>query len=205
MDILETDLESGLVSETVKVYLARLGVTLKTKGVGAHIRMLEKHHDILRRVFLRLVVQLAEEGIKATADHILSCALTAKNSLFTVGDSTPMMATFGRQPAVLPNIEQATSMLDDSHTGPDGLSRGRHRIRELAVLDMVETTAAERARRAANSKTRTSAQAAGLQAGEMVEFHRSPGQKETVGWKGPAEVLKIDEDGNVHILLQGTT
>ena len=54
MRILESDQEGGLVSEEAKVWLSRMGTTLKEKGVGAHVRMLERHHDILRQQFLKL-------------------------------------------------------------------------------------------------------------------------------------------------------
>jgi hypothetical protein len=120
---LETDPEAGWNADEAKVYLTRLGTSLDIKGVDSHAKMLETHHQILRMIYLRLTTQARTEGIRATKDHILTCALTAKNSLFTVGDTTPMLAVFGRQPSILPNLEEIASHHDDSHTGPDGLSR----------------------------------------------------------------------------------
>ena len=70
--------------------------------------------------------------------------MTAKNSLFTVGGITPTQALFGRQPAILPDMEQVLSNLDDTNGTPDGLSRGRHRMREIAAQTMIETTAHNR-------------------------------------------------------------
>ena len=199
---LESDQEGGLTTDTAKIYLGRLGTELVLKGVGAHTRMLDKHIDMLRQMFLRLVTQAAEEGLPATQDHLLTCALTAKNALFTVGDTTPMQAVFGKQPAVLPNIEQCTAQLDDRTGGPDMISRGRHRFRILAVQSMVEQTAIEHTQRALATKTRPTAQHKDLQPGDQVEFNRSQQQKETSGWRGPAELVNIDTDGTHHVKYQ---
>ena len=203
--VLETDQESGLITEEAKVYLGRLSVELKEKGVNAHVRLLEVHHHLLREQFLRLVAQALEEGIKCDNNFLLTCAVTAKNCLFTVGNTTPMQATFGTQPAVLPNIEGCASTLDDTDTGPEGLSRGRHRIRELACQNIIEVTALERMARAKRGKTRPAAEAAGIEVGDTVEFYRNPVQKEHQGWRGPGEVLKIDLDGTYHIKWQGSS
>lgn len=200
---IESDQESGLITEEAKVYLLRLGIELVEKGVGAHVRMLEVHHHILRQTFLKLVAQAHEEGIRATNNFLLTCAVTAKNALFTVGSSTPLQATFGTQPAILPDIEQVTANIDDSNTGPDGISRGRLRLKELACQDMIEVTAQERMKRAASSKTRPSVAATGLEVGEIIEFYREPAQKEHQGWRGPAEILKLEKDGTVHVKWQG--
>ena len=137
-----------------RVYFSRIGSELKLKGVGAHVRMLEKHHDYLRQLYLRVKAQCAEEGINITSDLLLGICIVAKNSLFTVGNSTPMQAVFGRQPAILPNLEQGDALLDDSGVGPEGISRNSIRVREIACEEMLQVTSKERAERAARSKTR---------------------------------------------------
>lgn len=84
--------------------------------------MSEPHHHILRQTCLCLVSQAQEEGMRVSKNHILTCAVTAKNSVGTVGNSTPLQAAFGTQPSVLPNLEDVVANLDDSNTGPGGLS-----------------------------------------------------------------------------------
>ena len=81
---LETDQESGLITEEAKVYFARLGTQLVEKGVGSYVRMLETHHRMLRTMFLRLVSQAKEEGITCTSNHLLTSTVTPKNALVTV-------------------------------------------------------------------------------------------------------------------------
>ena len=91
--------------------------------------MLEKQHDWLRIQYLKSKTQCEEEGLNFTRDQLLSVCLTAKNSLFTVEKSAPMQAVFGRQPAILPNMEQGDALLDES-VGTPGLSRHSIRVRE---------------------------------------------------------------------------
>ena len=200
---LESDQEGAWNSDEGRVYLSRLGIELDLKGVDAHAKMLEKHNHLLRLTFLKLRSQAIQEGIQATKQHLLTCAVTAKNCLFTIGDTTPMIAVFGRQSAVLPNTERTASTLDDSHTGPDGPSRGRHRLQEIATQSMVEASAITRMQTAANTKTRETAEAKNISVGDEVEFFRNPGQKDAQGWRGPAEVLKIGTDGTFDIKWQG--
>jgi len=58
---------------------------------------------------------------------------------------------------------------------------------------------------ASNSKTRQCAQAKELEPGMEIEFFRQPANKDTQGWRGPAELVKMDSDGTCHIKWQGTT
>jgi len=203
--ILESDQESGLLADEVRVYLGRIGTEVRFKGVDAHAKMAEKHHDLLRHVWLRIRTQAQLEGLPVTNDHCLTAALTAKNSLFTIGDTSPQMAVFGRQSAILPNLEAAGVTLDDSHTGPDGISRGRHRMKEIAAQSMIEEQARLRMQIAARTKTRRAVEDADFKVGDQVEFHRRTQGKEVPGWRGPGEVLKIDRDGTTHIQWMGGT
>ena len=114
-----------------------------------------------------------------------------------------MQAILGKQPSILPNLEDVDANLDDTSTGPEGLSRGRHRLRELACQNMIEVTAQERTKRATRSKTRPAAQSAELAVGDVVEFYRDPSQKEHQGWRGPAEILKVESDGTTFVKWQG--
>ncbi len=203
-DMLESDQESGLASDEAKIYLDRLRIKCRLKGVSAHVQMCEKHQDLLRQVFLRIFSQASLEGLPITKEHCLSVALTAKNNLFTVGDTTPMMAVFGRQHPVLPDLDASAPSLDDSNAGPELISRGRHRLQEIGTQSMVEATAQARMRIAANSKSRRPAQDATFRVGDDVEFFRKQQAKDVTGWRGPGEVLKIDSDGTVHIQWQGS-
>eukprot|EP00975_Prorocentrum_lima_P018535 3901940-Prorocentrum_lima.AAC.1 len=79
----------------------------------------------------------------------------------------------------------------------DGVSRYGHRLREIAVQSMVASTAAERAQRALQSKTRPSIQAVNYQIGDQVEFWRDPANKDLPGWRGPATVVNVKPNGDI--------
>ena len=186
---MESDQESGLVTDSAKQMLARWNTSLVVKGVGEHVHMLEKHHDILRQQFLRLESQVKEEGLHIESDMLMDEAVFAKDALFQMGNVSPYQALFGQTPSVLPDMTQSDAVLDDSVDDcqdMDGYSRCRHRLRELAIQTCIEHSAKERAQRALRSKTRPATQSEAYDYGEKVEIWRSSGQKETACWKGPA-------------------
>jgi len=80
------------------------------------------------------------------------------------------------------------AQLDDEGGGP---SHKKHRIRELALTQMIEATAQARTVRALNAKTQPAAELMDLQPRDLVEFYRNPNNKDQPGWRGPAEIVSI--------------
>ena len=115
--------------------------------------------------------------------------------MLTVGETTPYNALYGRQPRLLPNLPSYP--LDDAvdtagHDTPSpGLIRHVHRLREIAVQQMVEATAAARVDRALGTLTRVPIQAYNYEPGDQVEFWEKPAQENTSGWHGPATVIDV--------------
>ena len=165
--------------------------------------MLEKHHDWLRMQYLKTKTQCEHEGLNFTKEQLLSVCLTAKNSLFTVGKSTPMQAVFGRQPAILPSMEQGDAVLDDDN-GTPGLSRHTIRVREIAIENMLQVSAQQRVVRALRNKSRRAIQSEQFQPGDQVEIFRQPANKDTSGWRGPCSITHVSAAGTVHIQWQGS-
>eukprot|EP00973_Karenia_brevis_P025750 3553071-Karenia_brevis.AAC.1 len=56
---------------------------------------------------------------------------------------------------------------------------------------MVELSARDRMRRALNSKTRVAHEQMQLTVGDMVDYLRSPANKDESGWRGPAVVTEV--------------
>ena len=101
--------------------------------------MVERHHELLRRIILRLEAQLAEEGCTVPMSVIVSEALLAKNSLTTVAGQTPYRALYGRDPPGLAEFEPTSeTQLDDTSGGVPGLSLHNHRVREMAIAAMIQ-------------------------------------------------------------------
>ena len=99
---------------------------------------------------------MTAEGINVPIHALLAEATFAKNVLVSVHGNTPYIALYGRVPRLfLPECEgQGMQALDDSKYGPLGSMRHAHRLREVTVQSIVESTATERLKAASNSKTR---------------------------------------------------
>eukprot|EP00975_Prorocentrum_lima_P021777 4588433-Prorocentrum_lima.AAC.1 len=69
---------------------------------------------------------------------------------------------------------------------------------------MVAATAAERASRALRSKTHQAVQIIDDHIGYQVEFWKQPSNKDLSGRRGPATVVSVKPDGNIHFEWQGT-
>ena len=101
MRVLIADGESGLASEETAQWLDRVSVEFKTKAPGEHATMVERHHELLRRIILRTEAQFKEEAISAPFSVIMpECAL-AKSTLTIVAELTPYRAPYGKGPSWL--------------------------------------------------------------------------------------------------------
>ena len=114
--------------------------------------MVEEHHDILRQLYARIKAQCEEEGLAYDDEDILTQAVIAKNLLTTVGRYSPQQAVFGTQPGILPDDNTVPSNLEDADEGI--FARQNHRLREIALHEMITVSAKNRVGRASKSKTR---------------------------------------------------
>ena len=192
MKVLTTDQEAGLTGEEAAQWCDRWAIQIKTREPGSHAQMVERHHEMLRRLVHRVQVQLREERIKIPMDIIVAECFLIKNLMTSVGGSSPYQAVFGRVPPILSEFEPASeTQIDDLSAGIPGISRHHHRLREVTVEGMVDLTAKQRMERALNSKTRLAHEQLALQQGDQVDFHREPSTKDESGWRGPATVVQI--------------
>ena len=99
---------------------------------------------------------VAQEGVKVSDDQLLTECIMAGNCMISVADSTPYNALFGRQPGMLPGVQESA--------GADA-----HRIREAAVQQMIEGTARAKTQRALRIATCPSAEERGSNVGDVVE------------------------------------
>ena len=106
---------------------------------GTHTWMIERHHDLLRQLYSKIRYQANEEGIPYDDDDILAMAVMAKNCMITVGQYSPQTAVFGTQPGILPDQDREQSHLEDAEDGI--LSRNTHRLREIALQEIITITA----------------------------------------------------------------
>ena len=84
--------EQSLVSEEVAQFLARAPVHFKTKAPGEPAQMVDRHHELLRRLLLRVESQLQAEGLHVPTEVVVAECFLAKNVLTTVAGHTPYRA-----------------------------------------------------------------------------------------------------------------
>ena len=109
MGVLIADGEKGLASEEVAQFLDRALVQLKTKAPGEHAQMVERHHELLRRLLLRVESQLQAEGLHVPTEVVVAECTLAKNVFTTVAGHTPYRALYGREPPGLAEFEPHVS------------------------------------------------------------------------------------------------
>ena len=168
-----------------------------------HATTCERHHELLRDQLHRMLTQQLAEGIQIAFKETLSAAVYAKNALLTYGGFTPMEAATGVRPSLLPDQETpGISLTADSTEGP---SRFASRVRELAVIAMIQATAQARIKLASATQARATAQQLSLQPGDQVDVFRAPSSKDLTGWRGPAIVASTAnlDDGHVEVTWQG--
>ena len=197
------DHEGSLCSEEASIAFERWGVSFKPKPVGSHAYIVERHNELLRTQFKHVKAQCILEGLQVDDSEILSEALYSKNTMLSIHGKSPYQAVIGRTPPILGDFEQQTVSAIDDSTG--SLSRHATRLREISLQAMVEGTAQDRLRRAAASSTRTSGELLNLKAGDSVDVFRSPANKDSTGWRGPATVMGTQNitDGYVDVKWGG--
>jgi hypothetical protein len=186
-----SDQEGALYSEQGAVWSETVGTSLRPKPKGSHAALVERHHQVLRDLMHKLLTESRSKGLVVEFTDCLSEAVFAKNIFTNVGGFSPFQAVFGRFPAMLADLENAgISSISD---GASGTARHVVRLRELAISAMVEATAQSRMRMAENSKTRMSGELLGLEPGDQVDLYRKPARKELSGWRGPAEIVSVND------------
>ena len=82
------------------------------------MQIVERHHELLRRLLLRVESQLQAEGFNLPTEVVVAECILAKNVLTTVGGHTPYRALYGRDPPGLAEFEpQSETVLDDRSGG----------------------------------------------------------------------------------------
>ena len=187
------------------IFIARLSIKLKVRARDQHARYIERRGALLRDVLHRIDMEMGHGGLtNVPFKYRLSEAAFAGNALVSVNQSTPYNAVYGRVPKMLSDIEQVPdSGTRDSESLPyPGLLRHSHRLREIALQQMIEGTARARLGRALNTKTLPAGQIEGYKVGEEVDFYRPPSTKDISGWMGPATVVDVSELSRGHISIR---
>lgn len=111
---------------------------------------------------------------------------------------------------MLAEFEPASeTQLGDLSVGILGVSRGHHRLREIAVHSMVDLTAKTRLERVLASKARVTHEQLALSAGDLFDFYRPPEVKDESGRRGLPKLVSVEppavvrwQDRFIHVRTQ---
>ena len=191
-----TDGESGVAaSARAGSFLSRLGIKFIPRAPQQHACIVERRGALFRDVIHRRDAQLKTEVLlDIPFEYRLAEAVFAGNALATVSNTTPDNAVYGRVPSLLPNMNQTNG--NGEHSDPEsmplpGVHRNSHRLREIAIQQMIEGTARARLGRTRRTKTLAPGEAANYQINEEVDYYRPPTNKDTPGWTGPARIVDL--------------
>ena len=177
-----------------------------TEGIGA--ATVERHNEILRQSLHRIEEQFTVEGIVFTPEDVIGEALMAKNCLLNVHGVSPYQAVTGRAPRILRDFEApgTTECGEQEKTGASApIGSSPNRMREIALQSILEGTSKDRINRALRSKSRMAGESLNLKNGDLVDFYRTPQNKDASGWIGPARVVDLTEldHGMISVKWQG--
>ena len=87
-----------------------------------HAWIVERHNDILRKIYLRLESALQAEGIQCDPDDIMAEACYAKNITINHDGLTPYAGLLGRHPREFANsFDTSVSNVCDGDVGKSGI------------------------------------------------------------------------------------
>ena len=140
------DGEKAVGSDEALQFFKANGIHFHKRAKGQHCRYIERRTAILRHNLHTTDEQLMAEVILQFIPfpHRLSNCVFAGNALISVNGVTPYNAVYGRQPTMLPDLDSEV---------PGGIHGHVQRVREICIQKMIEGTAADRVRRALNTKT----------------------------------------------------
>ena len=98
---LMSDQEGALATDYAAEQMSRRGINLQLVAKEQHCGVVERHNELLRRQLHLIDTQAQNEGLPIGINTLIGEAIYAKNILFTVGNTTPHEAVFGRTPPLL--------------------------------------------------------------------------------------------------------
>ncbi|OLQ01786.1 hypothetical protein AK812_SmicGene15471 [Symbiodinium microadriaticum] len=205
------DQESSLMSHEAGHEMERFVIERVPKGTTSGeaakqhtgTGLVERHVGLMRLTMAKLEAEMDRQGIKMTVHELARESAVAHNQTLNYGGATPSMAVYGALPRPLyqeDNTEIA-AVAGALQTDITPFERAL-RIRQMA-LSMVQQAVAEDRTARANRTRPHQLEAGALVPGvSRVDIYREV--QGDVGWRGPAELLKLDRDeGTATVSYQG--
>ena len=208
---LVADQESSVMSHEASADLERFGITRCPRGTtsGAAGKqhtgtgLVERHVALTELTMRKLASELNRQGLVAEVDELAREAAMAQNLSLNFGGVTPAMAVFGTLPRPFFDVASDNVMVDAGALQTD-LSQFERalRIRQTSMSCIQQAIAEDRVSRANRTRTHQLDMSTMVPGTTQVDIFREVAGD--VGWRGPAELLKIDSsEGNAIVQYQG--
>ena len=210
MKKLVSDQESCLMSHEAAAELERLSIQREPAGTtrggaqGQHTTtgVVEKHTDLGKICMMKLRAEAERQGLDINLADLAAEASFAQNATINIGGYSPHMMVIGTLPMPFydfeaPGIQAITGA---GHANPSVYERAL-RLRQMAITAASQSIIENRISRAGHTRPQR-VPLDELQAGTSeVEFHRE--DADGFGWRGPALLLKLNENGSAIVEYQG--
>ena len=205
------DQETSLMGHEAGREMERFGIERVPKGTtsGAAGRqhtgtgLVERHVSLLEITMQKLEAELDRQGFRLTPHELARESAMSQNQSLNYEGATPCMAVFGVLPRPFYQDDRSgiTTAAGALQTDITPFERAL-RIRQLALSMVHRAVAEDRVARANRTRTHQLKIDEFVPGTTMVDFHREV--QGDVGWRGPAELLKIDRaEGTAIISYQG--
>ena len=163
----------------------------------------ERPLGLVKLAALKMYAQVQTQGLTLTHDDCVYEACMATHSNLVYGSSTPNQALLGFEPRDLYSMDSASlcSYKDANSSVPDRIE-SHIRGRLLAKSAITEGIVEHQLSAAANTKVQqySGEMVEKLQNGSRIDIWREPEQKDQTGWRGPAEMIKLNATENKAIV-----
>ena len=164
-----------------------------------------KTSEILKRFpnYAELASELNRQGLTVEVDELAREAAMAQNLSLNFGGVTPAMSVLGVLPRPFFDVASENVMVDAGALQTD-LSQFERalRIRQTSMACIQQAIAEDRVAHANRTRTHQLDMSAMVPGTTSVDIYREVAGD--VGWRGPAELLKIDsQEGNAIVQYQG--
>ena len=205
------DQEPSLMGHEAAHEMERFNIERVPKGTtagpssGQHTGtgLVERHVGLMELTTAKLEAEMDRQGIQLKAPELAKESAIAHNQTLNYGGATPCMAVYGVLPRPFYQEDQTNIVGISGALQTDITPFERAlRIRQMALSMVHQTVAEDRLARANRTRPHQ------LNVGELVpgttkvDFHREV--QGDVGWRGPAELLKVDaSEGTAILSYQG--
>ena len=210
MKKLVSDQESCLMSHEAAAEFERLTIQREPAGTtrggaqGQHTTtgVVEKHTDLGKICMMKLRAESERQGLEVTLSDLAAEASFAQNATLNIGGYSPHMMVIGTLPMPFYDLEAPgiQAITGAGHANPSIYERAL-RLRQMAITAASQSIMENRIARAGHTRPQR-VPLEELQAGTSeVEFHRE--DADGFGWRGPALLLKLNDNGSAIVEYQG--